>query len=149
MALSTTKPNQQADDFLIRPFEPRDQDAARKLILEGLGEHFGFIDETLNPDLADITNHYVIPGHAFLVAYIGSDLVGTGALIPENESTGRIVRVSTSYTHRRKGIAKAIMGHIMDIARQRGYERLLLSTTIGWEDAIGLYTHLGFIEYAR
>src|SRR5437870_1312389 len=95
MALSTTQPNQQADDFLIRPFEPRDQDAVSKLILEGLGEHFGFIDETLNPDLADIMKCYIIPGHTFLVAYIGSNLVGTGALIRENEGSGRIVRVST------------------------------------------------------
>lgn len=137
------------DELLIRPFEPCDQDTVRKLILEGLGEHFGFIDETLNPDLADITNYYIIPGHAFLVGYIGPDLVGAGALISENENTGRIVRVSTSHTHRRKGIAKAIMKHLMDIAGQRGYRRLLLSTSIGWEDAIGLYTHLGFTEYAR
>lgn len=38
----------------VRPFETRDQVAARKLILSGLGEHFGFIDERLNPDLDDI-----------------------------------------------------------------------------------------------
>ena len=37
--------------MLIRAFEPRDQAAARQLILAGLGEHFGWIDETCNPDL--------------------------------------------------------------------------------------------------
>jgi ribosomal protein S18 acetylase RimI-like enzyme len=114
-----------------------------------LGEHFGFIDETLNPDLADITKHYLVPGYAFLVAYLGPTLVGTGALITESEGIGRIVRVSTSHTHRRKGVAKAIMRHLMDIARQRSYRYLLLSTNIDWEDAIGLYTHLGFREDAR
>ncbi len=32
----------------IRPFAPGDQEAARRLILEGLVEHFGFVDEALN-----------------------------------------------------------------------------------------------------
>ena len=63
----------------LRPFEASDQGAARRLILEGLGEHFGFIDESLNPDLDDVMKSYVIPGHVFIVAHIGQDLVGTGA----------------------------------------------------------------------
>lgn len=33
-----------------RSFEPCDQDAARHLILAGLGEHVGWIDETRNPE---------------------------------------------------------------------------------------------------
>lgn len=32
----------------IRPFVPADQDWARAIILEGLGEHFGFINAFLN-----------------------------------------------------------------------------------------------------
>ena len=30
--------------------------AARALILQGLGEHFGFVDETANPDLDERMN---------------------------------------------------------------------------------------------
>ena len=40
--------------IVVRRFAPADQDAARRLILEGLGAHFGSIDESLNPDLDDI-----------------------------------------------------------------------------------------------
>src|SRR5581483_5760501 len=137
------------DELLIKPFEPNEQVAVRRLILEGLGGHFGYIDETLNPDLTDIMASYIIPGNVFLVAYLGSELVGTGALIPEKEDIGRVVRVSTDQMYRRKGIATTIMRHLLNIARQRGYRRVVISTNNGWEDAIGLYKYLGFIEEAR
>lgn len=137
------------DELLIKPFESSEQAAVRRLILEGLGGHFGYIDETLNPDLTDIMASYIVPGSVFLVAYLGSALVGTGALIPEKEDIGRVVRVSTDHMHRRKGIAKTIMQHLLGIARQRGYRRVVISTNNGWEDAIGLYKYLGFIEEAR
>jgi hypothetical protein len=66
--------------LLIRPFAPADQAAARALILEGLGEHFGQIDPALNPDLAEIAAFYLARGHLFLVAEADGMLVGTGAL---------------------------------------------------------------------
>src|SRR5579883_3043906 len=53
-------------DTVIRPFVPPDQQAARVLILRGLGEHFGWIDETCNPDLDDIAATYTGAGHLFL-----------------------------------------------------------------------------------
>ena len=138
-----------SDNLLIRPFESSDQFAACKLIQQGLGEHFGFIDERLNPDLNDIMQSYIVPGYIFLVAYSGSDLVGTGALITEAEETGRIVRVSTHSTHRRKGIGQTIVKRLLALARERGYKRVVIETNIAWLDAIGLYEHLGFTEYAR
>ncbi len=36
------------DGLYIRTFEVGDQDQATSLILEGFGERFGYIDETLN-----------------------------------------------------------------------------------------------------
>ncbi|CAA9269377.1 MAG: hypothetical protein AVDCRST_MAG93-2561, partial [uncultured Chloroflexia bacterium] len=41
-------------NLAIRPFTPADQKAARDLVLDGLGEHFGWIDTSRNPDLDDI-----------------------------------------------------------------------------------------------
>jgi hypothetical protein len=65
----------------LRSFVPADQDAAYSLILEGLGGHFGFIDTSLNPDLDDIQSAYLDTGACFVVADVGGDLAGTGALI--------------------------------------------------------------------
>ena len=135
--------------LLIRPFEPRDQDAARGVILAGLGEHFGWIDETRNPDLDDIAANYIARGSIFVVAEIDNKLVGTAALIAESKSTGRIVRVSVSQTYRRRGIGRVLVSHLLDIARRSGFARVRVLTDNGWEDAIGLYRHCGFDEYKR
>ncbi len=131
----------------IRPFEACDQSAARRLIIEGLGGHFGFIDETRNPDLNDIAVYY--QGETFVVAYIGPELVGTGALITEDEKTGRLVRMSVCPQYRRRGIGRTLVGHLLLVARQRGFGRVVVETNHDWEDAVTLYRHCDFVEYAR
>ena len=52
------------NEILIRPFQLKDQDAAKALILSGMKEHWGFIDPTKNPDLDDIATYYVWQGIA-------------------------------------------------------------------------------------
>jgi GNAT superfamily N-acetyltransferase len=135
--------------FRIRPFVAADQEAARRHILNGLGEHFGFIDETRNPDIDDILGHYISSGQAFIIAEMDGVVVGTGALISEAAQIGRIVRMSVGREMRRQGIARALMARLIEIARERGYNRLVLETNIGWEDAIGFYQRCGFREYDR
>jgi len=92
------------DELSIRSFEVGDQEQARWLILQGLGEHFGSIDGTLNPDLEDILHNYVLAGHVFVVACMGRELVGTGALISHGEGISELVRISTHKDYRRQGI---------------------------------------------
>ncbi len=134
--------------LIIRPFAPADQDAARRLILAGLGEHFGHIDESLNPDLTDIQATYIGPGHLFVVAWLVRERVGTGALrIAARE--GELVRISVNPTQRRRGIGQAIVAHLIDQARQRGLPRLLVETNDDWYEAINLYQRFGFTEYNR
>jgi GNAT superfamily N-acetyltransferase len=121
----------------------------RSLILEGLGEHFGYLDETLNPDLDDILHTYLRAGHVFVVACMGRELVGTGALILHGEGISEMVRISTRKTYRRRGIGQAIVTYLVDVARQRGDRRIIVKTNASWHDAIHLYQRLGFVEYER
>ncbi len=136
-------------DILIRPFAPADQPAARRLILAGLGEHFGSIDETRNPDVDDIQRYYVERGNPFLVAELAGDLVGTAALLREDAATARVVRVSVARAFRRQGIARSLVARLLADARSRGFTRVLVETNLDWGDALGLYRALGFEEYAR
>lgn len=135
--------------FAIRPFDQRDQADARALLLQGLGEHFGFIDESRNPDLDDIAAHYLTRGGIFLVAERDGRLAATGALVPEGPTTGRLVRMSVAAASRRAGLGRAMVAHLLACARERGYRRVVLETNEEWQDAIGLYRACGFVEYAR
>jgi GNAT superfamily N-acetyltransferase len=136
-------------ELYIRSFEVGDQQQARWLILQGLGEHFGYIDETLNPDLDDILHNYIIPGHVFVVACMGREIVGTGALILHGEGLSEMVRISTRKDYRRRGIGQAIITYLVNVARQRGDRRIIVKTNASWNDAINLYKGLDFVEYGR
>ncbi len=136
-------------ELCIRSFEVDDQQQARWLILQGLGEHFGYIDETLNPDLDDILHNYIIPGHVFVVACMGDEIVGTGALILHGEGLSEMVRISTRKDYRRRGIGQAIIAYLVNVARQRGDRRIIVKTNASWHDAINLYKRLDFVEYGR
>jgi ribosomal protein S18 acetylase RimI-like enzyme len=133
----------------IRPFTPADQIATRQLILNGLGSHFGFIDETMNPDLDDIWQHYVVPGNIFVVAELNGRVVGSGALIKETKENGRLVRMSVSTDCQRRGIGRMLVQHLIQKAREQGYQYLFVETNHDWYDAISLYQSCGFGEYER
>lgn len=136
-------------ELVIRPLRPAEQAAARQLILSGLGEHFGWIDETCNPDLDDLEAAYVRPGHCFVVAELDGVIVGTGALVAETPGIGRLVRISVDRQFRGRGIGRRLVQHLIAEARARGYRRVICETNDDWRDAIALYRACGFVEEAR
>lgn len=131
----------------IRPFTPEDQAAARHLILQGLGSHFGWIDESRNPDLDDIQRHYLEQGSLFVVAEQEGKIVGTGALVAEGPGVSRMVRISVSLEHQRQGIGRRLVNHLVQQAWAQGNHRIVVETNLDWEDAIGLYEAAGFSQY--
>jgi GNAT superfamily N-acetyltransferase len=126
----------------IRPFSPADQAQAQRLILEGMKEHWGYVDPDRNPDLNDIAVNY--PEGSFIVAARGRELVGTGALVTENLETARIVRMSVAKDHRRSGIGTSLLRHLCGLAIAAGCRRIVLETTSSWSDAVAFYQEMGF-----
>jgi GNAT superfamily N-acetyltransferase len=137
------------DQFVIGLFTPEDQQAARALILAGLGEHFGWIDERRNPDLDDIAASYAPPRCTFLVAESAGKLVGTAALRHVDECTGELVRVSVQREWRGQGVGRLLVARLLACAREQGLERVVVETNNDWYDAIGLYRGCGFSQYAE
>jgi GNAT superfamily N-acetyltransferase len=136
-------------EFAIRPFAPADQRTVHALVNAGLGEHFGYVDPRYNPDLDDITASYPGKGHVFVVVTLAGAIVGTGALVIEDARTGRLVRMSVAPERRGKGIGRALVHHLIGVARERGLTRLNVETNRDWEDAKGLYRACGFAQVAQ
>lgn len=145
-AIGTTMP---VGTITIRPFAAADQDMTKRLILAGLADHFGQLDETMNPDLNDIARTYLQAGSLFVVAEIEGDIIGCGGLVTETPGTARLVRMSVSRQHRGRGIGRALVCHLLSAARARGDKRAVVETNDDWADAIGLYLARGFQEYDR
>jgi ribosomal protein S18 acetylase RimI-like enzyme len=137
------------DTTSIRPFTPADAPEMRRLVLNGLGDHFETIDETMNPDLDDITASYHEAGAAIVVAERGGEIVGCGILIREDDETGRLVRMSVRGDQRGQGLGKRLVRELLAAAEMRGYARVVCETTDDWADAIALYRSCGFTEVGR
>ena len=126
----------------ITPFRPEDQAAVRRLILDGLEEHWGGLDDGLNPDLDDLATTYA--DGSILVARIDDRIVGVGILVPGGNDEGEVKRMSVAREHRRRGVASAVLRELVSIARRQGWSAVILETTATWTDAVQFYEHFGF-----
>ena len=81
-------------------------------------------------------------------AWQGEALLGIGALKELESSAGEIKSMRTDPAHVRKGVAAALLEHILCVARARGYHRLSLETGSGppFEAALSLYRKYGFVN---
>jgi GNAT superfamily N-acetyltransferase len=128
--------------LIIRPFLPIDQEAARVLILAGLKEHWGYLDETRNLDLEDIASSCA--DGIFLVASLDGVIVGTGGYLPRSETEIEVVRMSVAKEMRRQGIGKQILTELCHFAGFAGFQRAILETTRTWNEVIQFYKGFGF-----
>ena len=76
------------------------------------------------------------------------ELVGCAALKELDSVTGEIKSMHTAAAHRGKGIAAALLEHLLETAQARGYRELYLETGSqpGFQPARALYARYGFTE---
>jgi putative acetyltransferase len=86
------------------------------------------------------------PDVTFWTAWKGEELAGCGALQELSPSHGEIKSMRTPVARRRQGAGRAILTHIIGVARNRGYETLSLETGKhpSFMAAQGLYRAFGF-----
>jgi GNAT superfamily N-acetyltransferase len=132
--------------IVVRRFDSHDQSRCRQIILSGLAEHFGFINETRNPDLDDIERSFISTGHGFYVAEHDGHIVGTVGLLFE-PGRARVVRMSVARSHRKQGIATALLRHCVGVAKRTGFSEIVAFTEPHWTDAVGFYLASGFTKF--
>jgi putative acetyltransferase len=88
------------------------------------------------------------PAISFYALWEGEELLGVGALKELDSRAGEIKSMRTADAHLRRGVAAAILEHIIAESRRRGYARLSLETGSGpaFDAALALYRKYGFTD---
>jgi putative acetyltransferase len=90
------------------------------------------------------------PEITFWSIWDGTELLGCGALKELDPQHGEIKSMRTASIHRRKGVAAALLEHMLEEAKRRNYKRVSLET--GSMDAFApahsLYARFGFTKCA-
>ncbi|ETT33201.1 acetyltransferase [Paenibacillus sp. FSL R5-192] len=68
------------------------------------------------------------PEITFWCAWEGDDLLGCGAIKELDPEHAELKSMRTASAHLRKGVARKILAHIMEVATDRGYKRISLET---------------------
>ena len=89
-----------------------------------------------------------VPEISFWTAWDGAVLLGCGALKALGGAEGEIKSMRTAPGHLRRGVAAALLEHIITVARARGYRRLSLETGTdpAFAPAHALYRRFGFAD---
>lgn len=123
-------------------------DLSRPQVHRLLEEHLANMYELSPPEQVfalDLTKLRA-PDITFWTVWNEETLLGCGALKELSPTHGEIKSMRTPAAHRGKGAGRAILDHIISVARQRGYTRLSLETGShpAFYPAHNLYRSQGF-----
>lgn len=101
-------------------------------------------DNVFALDLAGLQS----PDMTVWTAWVGDAIAGIGALRDFGDFSGEIKSMRTHPNFLRRGVASALLEHIVKIARDRGMRRLSLETGRGpaFEPALALYRRHHFLD---
>ena len=124
--------------------DPRTDDV--RALLE---RHLAFALETTPPEHAfalDVDG-LIDPAVTFYSLRADGELLGIGAIKQLDLEHGEIKSMHTAQAARGRGVGRAVLGHLLDVARSRGYRRVSLETGTMAEfaPARALYASAGFI----
>ena len=128
-----------------------DDIAAVKLLLRGLVQHFrdhgedDLSDDEFDHEVGTPTAEFAPPHGRMLLARLDGQPVGILALRPMHYGTGvELRRMYVLPSARHRGVGRALVLAMIDEARAMGEPALKLVTVPAFEDALALYTSLGF-----
>ena len=82
----------------------------------------------------------------FVVARLGGEAIGCGAIRPLDGETAEVKRMYVVPHVRRMGIGARILNELESSAKEMGYQRLRLETGLRQPEAIALYEAAGFAK---
>lgn len=133
---------------LLLPMKLEIDDLSRPAVHALLNEHLQSMYELSPPESVHALDLERLrkPEITFWTAWEGPVLVGCGALKELDRKHGEVKSMRTPNAHRRKGVGRVILSHIIQVARSRSYEHLSLETGSmeAFNPAQKLYESFGF-----
>jgi putative acetyltransferase len=125
-------------------------DLTRPQVLALLEEHLRNMHEITPPNqvFAFDAGKLRAPGITFWTAWENESLLGCAALQELSATQGELKSMRTPANLRRHGAGRALLSHILEVARERGYRELFLETGRhpAFMPAQALYRSVGFRE---
>jgi GNAT superfamily N-acetyltransferase len=115
--------------------------AEMRVELNDVYESFGRLD---NPPL--VPDELRGPGGAYLVGYEGSAAVAGGGLRRLDDGVAEIKRMFVRPAARSRGVARALLAALEQVALELGYEKVRLDTGPKQVHGLALYRSAGYVD---
>jgi len=138
---------QDHEPFEIVTFDPTFQNDVVYVVEEVLCREYG-VQENLDAeqDLKDVDESYAPPDSRFVIARVLNKVVGTAGLLRISDNDCELRHLHVLSPFRRRGIASALVGDLLDFVRERGYKRILLELRPEMEETVDRYSRYGFTQ---
>jgi len=136
-------------DYLIRPIEPRDNDAIARVIRQVMPE-FGADGPGFaihDAEVAAMHASYSQSRSAYFVVESEGAVLGGGGIAPLAGAEPDVCELRKMYflpALRGRGAGRAMMQRCLQTARELGFRRAYLETLTGMDAAQALYAKFGF-----
>ena len=105
--------------------------------------------DSLDTDLKNIPKAYDGSGGLFVIAEMEDMIIGMGAIRRVDRKTAELKRMRVLPEYQGQGLGTRLLKHLEGKAKELGYKRLILDTSLKLEAAVHLYEKYGYREYKR
>jgi GNAT superfamily N-acetyltransferase len=141
---SVSSAGDRIDGPVVRRYEPGDERAVQDVFERAMREAgTDPADVPGTRDLGWIEAAYIDPGGEFLVVEVDGEVVATGGLVVDRD-VAELFRVAVDPDHQREGHGSRLLGALEDAARDRGVERVVLTTARRQSSAVAFYPQYGY-----
>ena len=129
----------------VIPFEEKYADDFKQLNIEWLQQYF-IVEPYDEYQLSNPKQEIIEKGGYIFFAKEDESIIGTVALMKENDRSFEITKMSVTKTSQGKGVSKLLMDACIKIAKEKNCDRLYLYSNTLLAPAVQLYLRYGFNE---